>query len=97
MLLRYAGVISLKTSFKQCGDAFGAKDEKMEFAEKVRFVRERLRISQEELARALNVSYATINRWENSRTVPYKMAQGVFSAFCEKNGVTLSEKNHDLS
>ena len=64
----------------------------MEFAEKVKLVRERLKISQEELARALNVSYATINRWENAKTTPNKMAQDVFYAFCEKHGINLGER-----
>ena len=64
----------------------------MEFAEKVKLVRERLKISQEELARALNVSYATINRWENAKTTPNKMAQDVFYAFCEKHSVTIDER-----
>ena len=59
----------------------------MEFAEKVRIVRERLKISQEELARALNVSYATVHRWENAKTKPNKMAQDVFYAFCKKQGI----------
>jgi len=64
----------------------------MEFATKVQFAREQLKISQEELARALNVSYATINRWENSKTTPNKMAQDVFFAFCKKHGVIFDEK-----
>jgi putative transcriptional regulator len=63
----------------------------MDFAEKVRFVRERLRFSQEDLARALNVSYATINRWENSKTKPNKMARGVFFDFCQKNRISFKE------
>jgi DNA-binding transcriptional regulator YiaG len=64
----------------------------MEFAEKVRYVRNQLNISQEYLARALNVSYATINRWENAKTTPNKMAQDVFYAFCEKHCLTLDER-----
>jgi DNA-binding transcriptional regulator YiaG len=63
----------------------------MDFAEKVRFAREKLHFSQEDLARALNVSYATINRWENGKTTPNKMALGVFSDFCKKNGISLNE------
>jgi putative transcriptional regulator len=65
----------------------------MDFAEKVRFVREQLRFSQEDLARALNVSYATINRWENGKTKPNKMAQGVFFDFCQKNRINLKEES----
>ena len=64
----------------------------MKFSGKVCFVRKRLKISQEELARGLNVSYATINRWENSKTTPNKMAQDVFYSFCKKHGVTFDER-----
>ena len=70
--------------------------DKMEFAAKVRYVRERLKISQEDLARALNISYATINRWENAKTTPNKMAQDVFYAFCEKYGVVFDERENSL-
>ncbi len=31
--------------------------------------------SQEDLARELGISFATINRWENGKTNPSKMAQ----------------------
>jgi DNA-binding transcriptional regulator YiaG len=63
----------------------------MDFSAKVRSAREQMKISQEDLARALNVSYATINRWENAKTTPNRMARDVFAAFCEKNGVRLDE------
>ena len=68
----------------------------MDFSVRVRFVRERLKISQESLARALNVSYATINRWENAKSTPNKMAQDVFYAFCERQGIALDENNAEL-
>ena len=63
----------------------------MEFSEKIKFVREKLEMSQEDLARALNVSFATINRWENSKTKPIKMAKGIFKSFCEEHGITFPE------
>ena len=31
--------------------------------------------SQEDLARELGVSFATVNRWENSKTKPSRLAQ----------------------
>jgi len=52
------------------------------FAETVRKVRRQLGISQEELAHELGVSFSTINRWENSKTVPFKLARRQFDAFC---------------
>ena len=63
----------------------------MEFADKVRFVRDKLSISQEDLARALNVSYATINRWENSKTKPIRIAQAAFNSFCENHGIDFND------
>ena len=63
----------------------------MEFSNKVRFVREKLKISQEDLARALNVSFATINRWENFKTKPIKVAQAAFNDFCVKNNVEFDD------
>ena len=63
----------------------------MEFSEKIRLVRERLGISQEILARDLNVSFATINRWENSKTKPSRMAQDVFYAYCKKHKISFDE------
>ena len=63
----------------------------MDFSEKIRLVRDRLCISQEILARDLNVSFATINRWENSKTKPNRMAQDVFYSYCVKNGISFNE------
>jgi len=63
----------------------------MDFSQKVRYVREKLNISQEELARSLNVSYATINRWENSKNKPVRMAQAAFSDFCNKHGISFDD------
>ena len=50
----------------------------------VREVRRQLGISQEELAHELGVSFATINRWENGKTMPFKLARAQFDAFCER-------------
>lgn len=54
------------------------------FAETVREVRQQLGLSQEELAHELGVSFSTINRWENSKTVPFKLARRQFEAFCKQ-------------
>jgi transcriptional regulator with XRE-family HTH domain len=39
-------------------------------------------LSQEDLARELGVSYATVNRWENSQAKPSKLARAQLDAFC---------------
>ena len=57
------------------------------FPETVKEVRRQLALSQEELAHALGVSFATVNRWENGKTIPSKLAQRQFIVFCETNGI----------
>ena len=59
----------------------------MDFSSTVKYAREKLGMSQEEMAYALKVSFATINRWENGKTHPNKMAQSVFWAFCEEHHI----------
>lgn len=59
----------------------------MDFSQLVKKVRQTLDISQEDLARFLGVSFATINRWENGRTVPNRLSQECFYAFCKKQGI----------
>lgn len=50
----------------------------------VKEIRRQLALSQEDLARKLGVSYATVNRWENRRSKPSKLAKGKLQAFCKK-------------
>lgn len=54
------------------------------FPKLLKRVREQLNLSQEDLARELGVSFATINRWENGRTAPFKLARKQFDVFCKK-------------
>lgn len=39
----------------------------------------------------LSVSFATINRWENSKNEPSKLAQKLFYDFCENNFIDVEE------
>jgi len=50
----------------------------------VKEVRRQLALSQEDLARELGVSYATVNRWENSQAKPSKLARAQLDAFCDR-------------
>ena len=63
----------------------------MEFSEKIRLARIKLGMSQEGLAHALNVSFATINRWENSKNKPVRMAQVAFNEFCKEHKISFGE------
>ena len=44
-------------------------------AEELKKLRQQQRWSQEDLARTLGVSFATVNRWENGKTKPSRLAQ----------------------
>lgn len=52
-------------------------------------IRETLGISQEEMAGFLGISFATVNRWENGRSKPNKMAQLRLYDLCREKGVEL--------
>ena len=64
----------------------------MSFAESVKFVRIKLSLSQEDLARALGVSFATVNRWENGTYSPSRLAKKSFEIFCKDNNVVIEVK-----
>ena len=53
----------------------------------IKQIREHLNMSQTELAEQLNVTFATVNRWENGRAVPNKLAQTKLYEICKKNDV----------
>ena len=61
----------------------------MIFSEFVISVRRKLKLSQKQLASAINVSYSTINRWENGHVVPSNLAVKSFYDFCENNFIEI--------
>ena len=65
----------------------------MTFAEQVEYVRKKLHLSQKQLADALSVSFATVNRWENSKVIPSNLAQKTFYDFCENNFIDVEPLN----
>ncbi len=66
------------------------------FFEHVKKVRKELNLSQEDLAHAIGVSFATVNRWENGKASPSKLVRKSFDNFCalmEKQGKLENEQN----
>ncbi len=61
----------------------------MRFSELVKCVRRDLSLSQEQIARELNISFSTVNRWENGKSKPSNMAKEIFFAFCESNNIDI--------
>jgi len=60
------------------------KAARADFPASVKRVREHLSLSQEDLAHELGVSFSTVNRWENGKTQPIKVARSQFDSFCDK-------------
>jgi DNA-binding transcriptional regulator YiaG len=56
----------------------------MMLSESLKKIRNILSISQEQLARDLNVSYTTLNRWENNRTSPSRLAKMRIAEYCSE-------------
>jgi len=60
---------SFMTSVNGAGDEFTN--------ERIRKLRMELKMTQESFAHEIGVTFATVNRWENGRTTPNKVAQKV--------------------
>ena len=62
----------------------------MSFAEKVKYVRAKLLLSQEDLASKIGVSFATVNRWEKG-IEPQFLTKARFEKFCQEQGIDFKE------
>ena len=56
----------------------------MTFAEVLKSIRTQLNFTQEQFARELNISFSTINRWENGRSMPSVLAKTQLLKYCNK-------------
>ena len=54
-------------------------------------IRNRLNASQEDLAKMIGISYATVNRWENGHSRPNKAAQLRLYDICKERNVDLED------
>lgn len=53
----------------------------------LRQIRSYLSLSQTEFAEQLNVTFQTVNRWENGKVVPNRLAQSKIYDFCKENNI----------
>ena len=53
----------------------------------IKQIRDYMKLSQTDFADRLNVTFATVNRWENGRAVPNKLAQTKLYEICKDNAV----------
>ena len=52
----------------------------------VRALRRELKMTQEEFAHELGITVGTVNRWENGRFRPSKLARATLIEFAERHG-----------
>lgn len=55
-------------------------------SEFIKRVRTQLGLTQQELAKKLGASFATVNGWENGRTLPSRLAQRQIDLLLDKEG-----------
>lgn len=53
----------------------------------IKSIREYMGLSQTEFADKIGVTFATVNRWENGRAIPTKLAQSTLYEYCKGHGV----------
>ena len=63
----------------------------MDFKNKVKAVRARLFITQEQLAKELGCTVITVNRWENGKKPPSFILEEKFKKFCADNDIKFEE------
>lgn len=68
----------------------------MKTANTIKEIRNRLNLSQKEMAEALGVTFATVNRWENGRCEPTPIAIKGIKSLCEKSHLDFSEFEGNL-
>lgn len=62
----------------------------MNFAEEIKSVRQKSLLSQNDFAKLLGVSFSTINRWENGRTIPKWCKLKLISEFCKEQKIAFN-------
>jgi transcriptional regulator with XRE-family HTH domain len=60
----------------------------MTIDEALKSIRKELNISQEQLARDLNVSFTTLSRWENNHAKPSRLAMLQIKDYCISKGIS---------
>ena len=63
----------------------------MSVAEKIKEIRQQSLMSQSDFANALGVSFSTVNRWENGKTLPTYRAMNSLEKFCKEKTIDFSK------
>ena len=59
----------------------------MSFNKEIRRIRHKAFLTQEDFAKELGVSFATVNRWETGKSMPNLKAMISIVEYCKKNNI----------
>lgn len=59
----------------------------MGFPEEIKRIRQRCFLTQEDFAKAINVAFSTVNRWEGGKAKPNLSAMKSIKEFCQMNNI----------
>lgn len=65
-----------------------------QMSEVVRALRRQMKMTQEEFAHELGITVGTVNRWENGRFRPSKLARATLLDFATKHGLSIETLAH---
>ena len=66
----------------------------MEFCEAIRIIRKKSLLSQDNFAKAIGVSFSTINRWENAKSIPKISKLKQINDFCKINNIPFNVEDY---
>ena len=64
---------------------------KIDYPKALMDLRVQMNVSQEELAKILDVSIVSISRWENGHTEPTKLAKAKLNKYFKENNIVVEE------
>lgn len=59
----------------------------MSFSEDIKKIRRKAFLTQEDFAKEIGVSFATVNRWETGKAKPNLKTMKLIDEYCKKNGI----------
>lgn len=68
---------------------------KLDYAKAIIDIRVKLDLSQMALAELLGVSFTSVNRWENGKYSPTKLAKKKIELLCNENNIQMEVKGHE--
>ena len=61
----------------------------MNYSKMIIVIRANLKLTQQELAKIINVNFATVNRWENKKNIPSKRYAYLLEKICKDNNINV--------